>query len=73
MAALGLIMHYNNNSNNNNKSFIYTGDIYPHYTTLVCGMRSESSEVLNLNLLSRPLRRCCRTRKCLMKTFYFLA
>ena len=25
----------NNNNNNNNKSFIYTGDIYQHYTTLV--------------------------------------
>ena len=39
------------NNNNNNKIFIYTGDIYQYYTTLVL-TRFQVNKIYNNNILN---------------------
>ena len=53
----------NNNNNNNNKSFIYTGDIYQHYTMLVftkCPVNKIYNNVV-LNFFSKTLKTAAAT------------
>ena len=48
----------NNNNNNSNKIFIYTGDIYQYYTTLVL-TRFQVNKIYNniiLNYISKTLK-----------------
>ena len=53
-----ILRHNNNNNNNNNKSFIYTGDIYQHYTMLVltrCPVNKIYNNII-LNYISKTLK-----------------
>ena len=58
------IFNNNNNNNNNNKSFICTGDIYQHYTTLFL-TRCPTNKIYNY--ISKTLK---TDKKRLQKTVY---